>query len=77
MPKLTETFDRKGRPTKQGTAKRRDNELIFLVLFVGKKPNTWYFHKDVCGQTRRVLIDRHPVTLAGAARQTALGYAQE
>jgi len=77
MPKLTETFARKVAPTKQGTAKHWDNEVKGLVLFVGKKSKTWYFQKDVGGQTRRVLIGRYPVISADAARQTALGFALE
>ncbi len=77
MPKLTETFVRKVALTKQGTAKHWDNEVKGLVLFVGKKSKTWYFQKDVGGQTRRVLIGRYPVISSDAARQTALGFALE
>lgn len=75
MPKLTETFARKIPPTKEGTAKYWDNEIKGLVLFVGKRSKTWYFQKDVGGQTRRVLIGRYPLISADAARQTALGFA--
>lgn len=75
MPKLTETFARKVPQTKEGTAKHWDSEVRGLVLFVGKKSKTWYFQKDVGGQTRRVLIGRFPVISADAARQTALGFA--
>ena len=75
MPKLTETFVRKVPQTKSGTDKHWDSEVKGLVLFVGKKSKTWYFQKDVGGQTRRVLIGRFPVISADAARQTALGYA--
>lgn len=77
MPKLTETFSRKVPQTKQGTAKHWDSEIKGLVLFVGKRSKTWYFQKDVGGQTRRMLIGRYPVISADAARQTALGYALE
>ncbi|WP_299085554.1 Arm DNA-binding domain-containing protein, partial [uncultured Ruegeria sp.] len=75
MPKLTETFARKIPQTKQGTAKHWDGEIKGLVLFVGKQSKTWYFQKDVGGQTRRVLIGRYPMISADTARQTALGYA--
>ncbi len=75
MPKLTETFARKVPQTKQGTAKHWDSEIKGLVLFVGKQSKTWYFQKDVGGQTRRVLIGRYPMISADTARQTALGYA--
>jgi integrase len=77
MPKLTETFARKIPQTKKGTDKHWDSEVRGLVLFVGKKSKTWYFQKDVGGQTRRVLIGRFPVITAETARQTALGYALE
>ena len=77
MPKLTETYARKISQTKAGTDKHWDSEVRGLVLFVGKKSKTWYFQKDVGGQTRRVLIGRYPVIPADAARQTALGFALE
>ena len=77
MPKLTETFVRKFPPTKTGTYKHWDSEIKGLVLFVGKRSKTWYFQKDVGGQTRRQLIGRYPVISADAARQTALGFALE
>ncbi|WP_068115815.1 tyrosine-type recombinase/integrase [Tropicimonas marinistellae] len=77
MPKLTETLARKLPPAKSGTEKHWDNEVKGLVLFVGKRSKTWYFQKDVGGQTRRVLIGRYPVISAQAARQTALGFALE
>ena len=77
MPKLTETFTRKVPQTKSGTDKHWDNEVRGLVLFVGKKSKTWYYQKDVGGQTRRVLIGRFPVISADVARQTALGFALE
>jgi integrase len=77
MPKLTETFARKVPQTKTGTDKHWDSEVRGLVLFVGKKSKTWYFQKDVGGQTKRVLIGRYPVISADAARQTALGFALE
>ena len=77
MPKLTETYARKISQTENGTSKYWDNEIKGLVLFVGKKSKTWYFQKDVGGQTRRVLIGRFPLISAEAARQTALGLALE
>lgn len=77
MPKLTETFVRKIPLGVEGTAKHWDSEVKGLVLFVGKRSKTWYFQKDVGGQTRRVLIGRYPVISAEAARQTALGFALE
>lgn len=77
MPKLTETFARKLPQTKSGTEKHWDSEIKGLVLFVGKKAKTWYFQKDVGGQTRRVLIGRYPVISADAARRTAMGLALE
>lgn len=75
MPKLTETFAKKLPQTKSGTDKHWDGEIRGLVLFVGKKSKTWYFQKDVGGQTRRALIGRYPIISADAARQTALGFA--
>ena len=77
MPKLTETFARKLKQTKTGTEKYWDNEVRGLVLFVGKRSKTWYFQKDVGGQTQRVLIGRYPTISADVARQTALGFALE
>lgn len=77
MPKLTETFVRKLPQTKDGTDKHWDSEVKGLVLFVGKRSKTWYFQKDVGGQTRRTLIGRYPLISADAARQTALGFALE
>ncbi|SIS87514.1 Phage integrase family protein [Roseivivax lentus] len=77
MPKLTETYAAKLPPAKSGTDKHWDSELKGLVLFVGKRSKTWYFQKDVGGQTRRVLIGRHPVISAQVARQTAMGLALE
>ncbi|MES0824522.1 tyrosine-type recombinase/integrase [Ruegeria sp. SCP11] len=77
MPKLTETFARKTPQTKDGTVKHWDSEIKGLVLFVGKRSKTWYFQKDVGGQTRRILIGRYPTISADAARQTALGLALE
>lgn len=75
MPKLTETYSKQIPQTKIGTEKYWDSEVRGLVLFVGKKSKTWYYQKDVGGQTRRVLIGRYPVISASAARQTALGFA--
>ena len=77
MPKLTETYVGKLPQSKTGTLKHWDSELRGLVLFVGKKAKTWYFQKDVGGQTKRVLIGRYPVIKADVARQTALGFALE
>lgn len=77
MPKLTETFVRKVAQTKAATDKHWDNEIKGLVLFVGKRSKTWYFQKDVGGQTKRVLIGRYPMISAQVARQTALGFALE
>ena len=77
MPKLTETFARKVPLSETGTKKHWDIEVRGLVLFVGKMSKTWYFQKDVGGQTRRVLIGRFPVISSDAARQTALGLALE
>ena len=77
MPKLTETFASKLPPAKSGTEKYWDSEVKGLVLFVGKKSKTWYFQKDVGGQTKRVLIGRFPTIAAQVARQTALGFALE
>ena len=77
MPKLTETFARKVPQTKTGTDKHWDSEVKGLVLFVGKRSKTWYFQRDVGGQTKRVLIGRFPIISAQAARQTAMGLALE
>ena len=77
MQKLTETFTKKVPPAKSGTEKYWDAELKGLVLFVGKKSKTWYFQKDVGGQTQRKLIGRYPLISAQAARQTAMGFALE
>lgn len=77
MPKLTETFAKKLSHAKAGTEKYWDAEIKGLVLFVGKRSKTWYFQKDVGGQTKRILIGRFPTISAQAARQTALGFALE
>ena len=77
MPKLTETFAKKLPHARAGTDKYWDAEIKGLVLFVGKRSKTWYFQKDVGGQTRRILIGRFPIISAQAARQTALGFALE
>lgn len=77
MPKLTETYTRKIPQTKSSTDKHWDSEVKGLVLFVGKKAKTWYFQRDVGGQTKRVLIGRYPIISADAARQTAMGFALE
>ena len=47
------------------------------MLFVGKRSKTWYYQKDVGGQTKRVLIGRYPVISSQAARQTAMELALE
>lgn len=75
MPKLTETFVSKLAPSKEGTKKYWDAEIKGFVLFVGKRSKTWYYQKDVGGQTKRVLIGRYPTISAQVARQTALGFA--
>jgi len=75
MPKLSETFVRKIPQVKSGTDKYWDSEVKGLVVFVGKKAKTWYYQRDVGGQTRRVLIGRYPVISADVARQTALEFA--
>jgi hypothetical protein len=77
MPKLTETYIRKLPPAKTGTAKHWDSEVKGLAVFVGKTSKTWYYQKDVGGQTRRVLIGRYPIVSADGARQTAMGFALE
>ena len=77
MPKLTETYARKIPQTKDGTERYWDSEVKGLALFVGKRSKTWYYQKDVGGQTRRVLIGRYPAISSDVARQTALGFALE
>ena len=77
MPKLTETFARKLSQSRTGTDKHWDSEIKGLVLFVGKRSKTWYFQKDVGGQTKRILLGRYPVISAHAARQTAMELALE
>ena len=77
MPKLTETFARKIAFAPKGAKKHWDNEIRGFALFAGKRSKTWYFQKDVGGQTRRVLIGRYPTISAEAARLTALGLALE
>ncbi len=72
MAKLTETFARKTPFAEKGTRKHWDSEIKGFVLFVGKQSKTWYFQKDVGGQTKRVLIGRYPTISAVAARLTAL-----
>lgn len=75
MPKLTETFARNLPHAKEGTRKYWDTEIKGLVLFVGKRSKTWYFQRDVGGQTKRILIGRYPIISASAARETAMGLA--
>ncbi|WP_181893049.1 tyrosine-type recombinase/integrase [Falsiruegeria mediterranea] len=77
MPKLSETFAKKLPQSQTGTDKYWDAEIKGLVLFVGKRSKTWYFQKDVGGQTKRVLIGRFPMISSQAARQTAMGLALE
>jgi|GEM_PF-752918 integrase len=77
MPKLTETFARKLPQTNGATEKHWDSDVRGLVLFVGKRSKTWYFQKDVGGQTRRVLIGRYPAISAETARQAALEFTLE
>lgn len=77
MPKLTETYATKIPSTDSGTRWYWDNEVKGFGLSVGKKSKSWYFQRDVGGQTKRILIGRFPVISAKAARQTALGYALE
>ncbi|MEM7529131.1 MAG: integrase family protein [Pseudomonadota bacterium] len=72
MPKLTETFARKAPQATDGTRKYWDTEIRGLALFVGKRSKTWYYQRDLGGQTKRVLIGRYPVISAAAARETAL-----
>jgi integrase len=72
MPKLTETYARKLAHVKTGTDKKWDSEIKGLVLFIGKQSKTWYFQKDVGGQTKRILIGRYPTISAEIARQTAM-----
>ena len=71
MSKLTETFARKASHPAIGTRKHWDSEIKGLGLFIGKRAKTWYFQRDVGGQTRRVLIGRYPVISSAAARQAA------
>jgi hypothetical protein len=75
MPKLSETFASRLPQSRAGTDKYWDAEIKGLVLFVGKRSKTWYFQKDIGGQTKRILIGRFPIISAQAARQTALGFA--
>lgn len=77
MPKLTDTYVKKLPAAKAGTQKFWDSEIKGLVLFVGKRSKSWYFQKDVGGQTKRIMIGRYPIISALAARQTALGFALE
>ena len=77
MPKLTETFARDVIQVETGTAKYWDTEVKGLGLFVGMRAKTWYYQKDVGGETKRILVGRYPAISARAARQTALGFALE
>ena len=74
MPRLTETFAHKVPLSREGTAKHWDSEVKGLLLFAGRRSKTWYFQKDVGGQTKRILIGRYPTISAEAARQTAMGF---
>jgi integrase len=71
MPKLTETFASKLSHPESGTRKYWDTEVKGFGLFAGKQSKTWYFQRDVGGQTRRILIGRFPVISSAAARQAA------
>jgi integrase len=71
MPKLTETFAAKLALPESGTRKYWDTEVKGFGLFAGKRSKTWYYQRDVGGRTRRILIGRHPVISAAAARQAA------
>jgi hypothetical protein len=73
MPKLTETFVRGLPQATSGTRKFWDSEVKGLALFVGQRAKTWYFQKDVGGQTKRILIGHNPAISAQIARQTSLG----
>ncbi len=77
MPKLTETYVRKAPHPKTGTSKHWDNEVRGFALFVGKQAKTWYFQRDVGGETRRMKIGRYPTIPAAAARETAQSLALE
>ncbi|WP_108838430.1 integrase family protein [Tateyamaria sp. Alg231-49] len=77
MPKLTETYAKKLPQSVEGTTRHWDSEVKGLVLYVGKRSKTWYFQKDVGGQTKRILIGRYPVISSQAARQTAMELALE
>ena len=72
MPKLTETYAKKLPQSVDGTQRHWDSEIKGLVLYVGKRSKTWYFQKDVGGQTKRILIGRYPMISSQAARQTAM-----
>lgn len=74
MPKLSDTYVRKLPQSKTGTKTHWDSEVKGFVLYVGKQSKTWYFQKDIGGQTKRVLIGRYPTISASAARETALGF---
>ena len=58
-----------------GADKYWDAEIKGRVLFVGKRSKTWYFQKDVGGQTKCIPIGRFPLISALAARLTALEFA--
>ncbi|CAN0587527.1 unnamed protein product, partial [Ectocarpus sp. 12 AP-2014] len=77
MPKLTETFVRNLAYVDTGSAKHWDSEVKGLGVFVGKRSKTWYFQKDVGGETKRILVGRWPAVTSSVARQTALGFALE
>ena len=77
MPKLTETVAKRLPYSSEGTAKHWDSEVRGFVLFVGKRSKTWYYQRDVGGQTKRALIGRYPTITADVARQVAMGYALE
>lgn len=59
MQKLTETFALKLPNAREGTQKHWDVEVRGFVLFVGKRSKTWYYQRDVGGQTKRVMNGRY------------------
>jgi hypothetical protein len=77
MSKLTDTYVKKLPVAETGAKKFWDSEIKGFVLFVGKRSKTWYFQKDVGGQTKRIHIGRYPVISSQTARQTAMSLALE
>ena len=66
MSKLTETYARKAGHSVTDSRKHWGSEIKGLGLFIGKKAKTWYFQRDVGGQTRRILIGRFPEVSSAA-----------